>query len=259
VKRRLFGNLWKRASAVCCGLALALLCAGAQGAEPSYRSEYVAVTGPNAAAIGRECDAIVKRLEARYGKPAYWRVFPVNYAPGRGGAVAGYTIYQTPNVVEVAIFQTFEESRGKTLDHELTHAFFFYYLQSNFDLLMNEGLAQNSEYGSRDRLRDQVYARWARGDFLPLDALYGLNRYDRGLLIYTQGFSVVDFLIARGGSKWFAAFMLELTATKDLDRALSRFYGYANLSAFERDWLEYVRQGQDRANVRALNNRLNVK
>ena len=58
---------------------------GRAGAEPSYRSEYVAVTGPNAAAIGRECDAIVKRLEARYGKPAYRRVFPVNYAPGPRG------------------------------------------------------------------------------------------------------------------------------------------------------------------------------
>lgn len=218
-----------------------------------YRSEYVIVRGPEAARIGRQCDAIVRSLETRYGKPRYWRAFPVTYAPGRGGAVAGYTSYSSPNVEEVAIFQTFESSVGGTLDHELTHAFFFYYFESNFDLFLNEGLAQNSEYASRPRLRAQVYTRGASGEFLPLASLYGLNRYDPGALIYTQGFSVVDFLIARGGSRWFAAFVDELTnERRDITNALERFYGYRSLDELERAWLEYVCAGQDRKRVGAV-------
>lgn len=268
MKRSLF---WKAAFLVGYALALAAFwLAAARGAEPDgerltrtetevgrrvpeYRSEYVRVVGPNASEIGRRCDAIVRALEERYGTPEYWRVFPVRYAPNLGGAVAGYTEYVEPNVTEVAIFQTFDESVGATLDHELTHAFFFYYLHKNFDLMLNEGLAQHSEYASRSRLRELVCARYRAGEFAPLAALYGSNRYDRTGLIYTEGFGVVDFLVARGGSKWFAAFMLDLTReTDDIDLSLRRFYGYASLDELEEDWLEFVRGGQDCANTRAV-------
>ncbi len=219
----------------------------------AYRSERVTVEGANADAIGKECETILDRLEARYGKPTYWQTFPVRYKPYQGGSAAGYTSYVHPYVEEVVIYGDFDRSVGKVLDHELTHAFFFYYLRSNFDLLLNEGLAQNSEYGSRERLRTQVYARCANGEFVSLARLYGSNRYDASLLIYTQGFSVVDMLIARGGSRWFAQFMLDLThGCKDVDEALRRHYGYESLQALEQDWLEYVRNGQDRGRVRAI-------
>lgn len=246
------GLLWNVASVLRVGALTVALCAAARGQETNYQSEYVATTGPDAVLIGRECDAIVKRLEERYGKPKYWRVFPVRFAPGRGGAVAGYTIYSRPNVVEVAIFQTLDEARGGTLDHELTHAFFFYLLQSNFDLFLNEGLAQNSEYRRRESLRQTVYRRYLNGEFWDLDRLYGRDRYDGGLLIYHEGFSVVDFLVARGGSLWIAAFMDELVRSNDVDKTLFRYYGYRNLQELQNAWVDYVERGQDRRTVGAV-------
>ncbi|MBQ9873653.1 MAG: hypothetical protein IJM30_04230 [Thermoguttaceae bacterium] len=247
-------------------LALSLVCArgAAIATEPfdpdSYaradrESKFVVVQGFDGAErekVERECVAIVRGLAERYGKPRYWRVFPVRFAPGKGGAIAGYTSYRRPSVTEVAIFQTFEESRGGTLDHELTHAFFFHYLESNFDLLLNEGLAQNSETANRARLRNWVCARFQAGDFAPLASLYGSNRYDSGLLMYVEGFGVVDYLLARGGSKWFAAFMIDLVEKDDVEASLRRFYGIASLDALEREWLEYVAEGQNRATVRAV-------
>lgn len=202
--------------------------------------------------IADEADRILDRLEERYGKPKVWRAFPIYFRQYRGDGVAGYTLYSAPVVKEVVVFEPFADSVGATLDHELTHAFFFYFLNSNFDLFLNEGLAQNSEYRRRESLRQTVYRRYSNGDFWELSNLYGRNQYDASLRIYHQGFSVVDFLIGRGGSQWFSAFMTELVKTNDIDAALRRFYGFKDLGALQDAWKRYVESGQNRATLPAV-------
>lgn len=202
--------------------------------------------------IADEADRILDRLEERYGKPKVWRAFPIYFRAYRGDGVAGYTLYSVPVVKEVVVYEPFADSVGATLDHELTHAFFFYFLNSNFDLMLNEGLAQNSEYRRRESLRQTVYRRYSNGDFWDLDRLYGRNQYDASLRIYHQGFSTVDFLIGRGGSQWFSAFMTELVKANDIDAALRRFYGFKNLRALQDAWKRYVESGQNRATLPAV-------
>lgn len=202
--------------------------------------------------IADACDKILDRLEARYGKPKVWKSFPVYFRRYTGNGIAGYTQYSSNGVVEVVVYEGLESAIGGTLDHELTHAFFFYLLNSNFDLFLNEGLAQNSEYRRRESLRQTVYRRYSNGDFWDISRLYGRNSYDGSLLIYHEGFSVVDFLIARGGSQWIAAFLDELVKTNDVDKTLERFYGYKNLSELQKAWKEYIENGQDRQTVEAI-------
>ena len=202
--------------------------------------------------IADACDEILDRLEERYGKPKVWSAFPVYFERYRGDGIAGYTSYIAPNVAKVVCFEPFETAKGGTLDHELTHAFFFYFLNSNFDLFLNEGLAQNSEYRRRESLRQTVYRRYNNGEFWDMSQLYGRNRYDSGLRLYHEGFSVVDFLIARGGSRWLAAFMEELVKTDDVDATLRRFYGYQTLGELQDAWKAYVEGGQDRQSVKAI-------
>lgn len=202
--------------------------------------------------IADECDKILDRLEERYGKPKVWRSFPVYFRTYTGNGVAGYTMYNGERVTEVVVYESFQNSIGATLDHELTHAFFFYFLNSSFDLFLNEGLAQNSEYKRRASLRQTVYRRYANGDFWTIDRLYGRNSYDSSLLIYHEGFSVVDFLIARGGSEWLAEFMHDLVARGNVDESLSLFYGYQSLKHLQKDWLNYIEGGQDRLTVDAI-------
>lgn len=202
--------------------------------------------------IADECDKILDRLEERYGKPKIWRSFPIYYRAYTGNGVAGYTMYNGQNVTEVVVYESFQNSVGATLDHELTHAFFFYFLNSSFDLFLNEGLAQNSEYKRRASLRQTVYRRYLNGEFWALDRLYGRNSYDSSLLIYHEGFSVVDFLIARGGSEWLSEFMRDLVARGNVDESLRLFYGYASLKALQKDWLNYIEGGQDRLTVDSI-------
>ena len=202
--------------------------------------------------IADACDAILDRLEARYGTPRSWQAFPVYFRRYTGNGVAGYTQYSSGVVREVVVYESLENAVGGTLDHELTHAFFFYLLQSNFDLFFNEGLAQNSEYRSRETLRQTVYRRYSNGEFCPINNLYGRNSYDGSLLIYHEGFSVVDFLIARGGSIWMAAFIDELTRTNNINATLSRFYGYKTLEELQAAWTSYIERGQDRLTVGAV-------
>lgn len=201
--------------------------------------------------IADEADKILDRLEERYGTPRTWSAFPIYFRAYTGNGVAGYTSYSN-KVDEVVVYENLSDAVGGTLDHELTHAFWFYLLNSNFDLFMNEGLAQNSEYRRRESLRQTVYRRWNNGEFWELDRLYGRNSYDNALRIYHEGFSVVDFLIGRGGSKWFAAFMDELTSRGDIDESLARYYGYHSLKELQNAWFEYVENGQDRAAVKAV-------
>ena len=202
--------------------------------------------------IADACDEILDRLEERYGKPKFWKPFPVYFERYRGDGIAGYTSYVAPKVAKVVCFESFENARGGTLDHELTHAFFFYFLNSNFDLFLNEGLAQNSEYRRRESLRQTIYRRFNNGEFWDISQLYGRNQYDSGLRLYHEGFSVVDFLIARGGSRWFAAFMTELVKTNDVNMTLRRFYGYKGLDELQDAWRDYVEAGQDRQTVKAI-------
>lgn len=202
--------------------------------------------------IADACDKILDRLEARYGTPKTWKSFPIYFRRYTGNGIAGYTQYSGGGVVEVVVYESLENSVGGTLDHELTHAFFFYLLNSNFDLFLNEGLAQNSEYRRRESLRQTVYRRYSNGEFWDLDQLYGRNVYDNALRIYHEGFSVVDFLIARGGSLWIAAFMDELVKTNNVNATLQRYYGYKNLKELQNAWHEYVEGGQDRQTVGAI-------
>lgn len=222
-------------------------------ADDEYRSNFVEVSGvANRGEVERECDAIIFRLMERYRTPKNWAKFPVVFTGG-GRGYAGCTYYQKPRVVRVEICQPFASARGGTLDHELTHAFFFYLLNDTFSLFFNEGVAQNSEYAQRERLRSTVYRRAANGEFVPLESLVNRNSYDGSLLIYHQGFSVVDFLIARGGSAWLYAFLDDLTnGTRDLNACLEKFYGYKTFADFESDWWRYVDGGQDRSGVKPL-------
>lgn len=201
--------------------------------------------------IADEVDKVLDRLEERYGRPKVWQSFPIYFKTYTGNGVAGYTSYSN-RVEEVVVYEPLADAIGGTLDHELTHAFWFYLLNSNFDLFLNEGLAQNSEYRRRESLRQTVYRRYNNGEFWDLSRLYGRNSYDNNLRIYHEGFSVVDFLIGRGGSQWFAAFMDELTRRGDVDKTLERFYGYATLAELQSAWFEYVANGQDRASVPAV-------
>lgn len=202
--------------------------------------------------IADEADRILDRLEERYGKPKVWTPFPIYFQRYKGDGVAGYTLYSAPVVKEVVVYEAFKDSVGATLDHELTHAFFFYFLNSNFDLFLNEGIAQNSEYRRRESLRQTVYRRYSNGEFWNLDQLYGRNRYDNSLLIYHQGFSVVDFLIGRGGSQWFSSFMTELVKTNDINQTLYRYYGYKNVKELQNAWLLYIEDGQCRETLKAI-------
>ena len=202
--------------------------------------------------IADEVDRILDRLEEHYGKPKVWKPFPIYFKRYTGNGVAGYALVFPAGRKEAVVFEPFANSVGGTLDHELTHAFLFYYLNSNFDLFLNEGLAQNSEYRRRESLRQTVYRHYNNRDFWALSSLYGRNAYDGGLRIYHQGFSVVDFLIARGGSLWIGEFLKELVATNNINQCLMRYYGYKNISELQSDWIDYVITGQNRHAVGAV-------
>ena len=214
-------------------------------------SEYVVAKGfSDNADIENKCDKIIRSLERRYGKPKRWKKFPVVCGYTSPG-VAGYCRSDGQNVSEIRLHPSYADFDGRSGDHELTHAFIVYRINGNTNLFWNEGTAQNSEYKDRKSLRATVYNRFKGGEFVPLNSLIRRGGYDGGLLLYHQSFSVVDFLIAQGGSKWFLAFFCEMETT-NVDDALKRYYGYKDVGELEKDWKEYVRGGQNRSAVQTV-------
>lgn len=199
--------------------------------------------------IARECDAIADYLEERFGA-VDWGSFPVVFGSTPAG-IAGYCRSDSDEVREIRIGVGYDNSLGAALDHELTHAYVVYKIGSGSNLFWNEGTAQNAEYASRERYRKTIYRRMKADDVSPIRDLIERDGYDTRFRLYNQSFSVVDFLIARGGSQWFIAFFEE-SERSGVDEALKLYYGYADVEALENDWKRYVRQGQDRSKARTV-------
>ena len=216
--------------------------------------EYVDVVSDraNAAEIARECDAILERIAKDYGKPpGTWRRFTVYVSGGGGG---GYCTYQGNRVGRVVVRTQYPGCVGGTLDHELQHAYLFYLLQKVPYIAINEGLSELVSEKKRDGQRLAMYNRAKSGRTVPLASILRLYDYPAdSLSVYTQGYSVGEFLILHWDLPRYIEFIEAVNASGDYDRELQRFYHYENLRAFESAWLDWVKGGQHYNEVKRLN------
>ncbi len=209
----------------------------------SFASDYVNSTDKRAE---EACDAVINRLISWYGEPDDWDKFPVRFRQYTGNGVAGYTQYSGNTVSEVVVYFPLDKTVGGTLDHELTHAFLKFYLyREGLDLFLNEGVAQNSEIGRLNELRQAVYEQYTRGEFWRLNDLIGRNQYDDRLRMYRQSYSVIEMLTRLGGRDYLGAFLREYVKTDDFEACLAKYYGIKTINELERRWIEYLNNGQE--------------
>ncbi len=209
----------------------------------SYASDYVNTTDKRVEAA---CDDVINRLINWYGEPDEWDKFPVRFRQYQNNGVAGYTQYSGDTVSEVVVYFSLDKTVGGTLDHELTHAFLKFYLyREGLDLFLNEGVAQNSEVGRLNELRQAVYEQYTRGEFWHLDDLIGRNQYDDRLRMYRQSYSVIEMLTRLGGRDYLGAFLREYVKTDDFEACLAKYYGIKTTNELERRWIEYLNNGQE--------------
>ncbi|MCS7237460.1 MAG: hypothetical protein NZ899_04225 [Thermoguttaceae bacterium] len=131
------------------------------------------------------------------------------------------------------------------LPHEITHMIFASYFRRPIPRWADEGAATSVEHPAEQAKYYRMLCQYLRtGQTLPLDRLFALRQYPPNMLVlYAQGYALVDYLIRQKGRREFVAFLKTALETEDWEHALSTHYGYRGLPDFQRTWLVWLAQG----------------
>jgi RNA polymerase sigma factor (sigma-70 family) len=146
------------------------------------------------------------------------------------------------------------------LPHEVAHTILAHRFGRPVPRWADEGIAVCSEGAAeRDRHRRMLWKILDEGRRLPLRRLLELREFPSDVMVlYTQGYSLTDFLVQAGGP----ARLLKFVARGERDGwqgAARDCYDYDTLDDLEKDWLRHVRQDrQKEMDARATESRAEV-
>lgn len=124
------------------------------------------------------------------------------------------------------------------LEHELAHVLLASRFGDTMPTWANEGIASQYDNPRRHDLRRQKLS-----GFVEIDSWPHLDRLMTGEIRqpwqYAAAVSLTEYLVARGGTERFLAFVDD--SRSDLDAALANHYGTASLSELEQQWRAFVR------------------
>ena len=137
-----------------------------------------------------------------------------------------------------------DEVLESILPHELTHTVLACRFRRPVPRWADEGAAVLSEsLTERRRQQRSVVKLFETGRRIPLGELLRMSEYpaDRGamLALYSEGVSLVSFLVERGGRIRFLAF-LEDAGRSDWDAAVRSHYGGVSIEELEREWMAWA-------------------
>ena len=220
---------------------------GLTGAE--YRTANFHIHAPDSAIAQRigqyaEYWRVVKAQEwLGYEMPAWNQPCPVHVKitlGGSGGATS--FVFEQGQVLgmDMTIEGTLDRIVASVLPHEITHTVFAHHFRGPLPRWADEGACVLSEDDIERRKHDQMVREILNtpNRRMALRRLFSLTQYPNDVLVlYAQGFSVVDFLVARSSKPAFLAF-LATSMQAGWDNALRQHYGIASIEALESAWLQ---------------------
>ncbi|WP_442485816.1 hypothetical protein [Aeoliella sp. SH292] len=130
------------------------------------------------------------------------------------------------------------------LEHELTHVLLAARFGDSMPIWANEGIASQYDNPRRHELRRQKLNGFVEIDSWPhLDRL--MTDEIRQPWQYAAAVSLTEYLVARGGTQKFLAFVDD--SRQDVVKALDTHYGIRSLSELEHDWHAHVSVESSRA------------
>jgi hypothetical protein len=144
---------------------------------------------------------------------------------------------------------TIQGSQVRILDsvlpHEVTHTIFATHFRQPLPRWADEGACTTVEHTSEKAKQQTMlvdFLRNRRG--IAFGQMFTMKDYPQDVMpLYSQGYSVARYLIAQGGKRKFLDFLSDGLRDENWTRATKKFYGIANLSALQNDWLAWVRKG----------------
>ncbi|MFH1622762.1 MAG: thermonuclease family protein [Candidatus Omnitrophota bacterium] len=133
----------------------------------------------------------------------------------------------------------------RVLSHEFAHVLLNTRVGNNFiPKCLSEGVAHYLEKGTRSSsksIKASLREAIKKDEFIPFkDILKGVYKNDAEQLFRTESHCLVLFLVEEHMRTDLLALMDMLKAGKDFESALTKAFGYKNITEFEKEWLKYI-------------------
>ena len=227
-----------------------LLMGAATGRGASYRTQNFLVTG-NDDQLAKEVAISAERHRRQlaldwlgHALPPWHSICPIRVTAQPDLSAGGATSFGFHRGRPLGWAMQIQGSRERILDsvlpHEILHTVFATHFGQPLPRWADEGACTTVEHQSeqakqRDLLTRFLTTRPSRG--IAFNQMFPMREYPRDILpLYAQGYSVTQFLLARGGKRKFVQFVESGLQNRDWEAALSHHYGFNDLSDLQVSW-----------------------
>ena len=140
-------------------------------------------------------------------------------------------------------------SRQRLLDsvlpHEITHTILATHFRRPLPRWADEGAATSVEHISERKKYYRMLHQFLRGGRgIAFSRMFNMSEYPADVLpLYSQGFTLADFLIRQGGRQKFVAFLDDGLNDGRWPEAIKRHYQWDNSEKLQNGWLAWVAKG----------------
>ncbi len=166
---------------------------------------------------------------------------------GAGGATSFMFEQGRPFGWQMSIQGSRERLLDSVLPHEVTHTIFATYFGRPLPRWADEGACTTVEHESERAKQHQLLSQFlttkpSRG--IPFNKMFAMKEYPSDIMpLYSQGYSLVRFLLLQGGKAKFIEFLANGMRHENWDETTNQHYGYRDLSELQVSWVDWVRQG----------------
>jgi hypothetical protein len=234
---------------------LALISAAACSLGASHRTQNFVSTAPTqqlAVEIGEAAEKYRRDLALEWlgaELPPWGSPCPITSQVGPHLGAGGATSFMFDQGRPFGWTMSIQGSRERLLDsvlpHEVTHTIFATHFGRPLPRWADEGACTTVEHASEKSKQQQMLIQFLttnRG--IAFNKMFAMKEYPHDVMpLYSQGYSLVRYLIAQGGKRKFVAYVGDGMRTNNWTAATDKHYGYKSLSELQVTWLEWVRGG----------------
>ncbi len=164
---------------------------------------------------------------------------------GAGGATSFTFINGQPRGWDMEIQGSQARILDSVLPHEVTHTIMATHFGRPLPRWADEGAATSVEDTSERSKQDKLLIQFLTSNRgIAFNQMFAMKEYPRDILpLYSQGYSLARYCIARGGKRKFVEYVGDGMKWNNWTAATQKHYQLNSLSDLQVTWLDWVRQG----------------
>ncbi|OHB81886.1 MAG: hypothetical protein A2W31_15605, partial [Planctomycetes bacterium RBG_16_64_10] len=164
---------------------------------------------------------------------------------GAGGATS--FLFEAGEVYgwDMTVQGSLERILDSVIPHEITHTIFACHFRRALPRWADEGACTTVEHVSERSKQEHMLVKFLQtGRGIPLSTMFAMKEYPADVLpLYSQGYSLVRYLIAHGGKRRFLDFVGDAMQDENWPRAVQKHYAHTDLLVLQKTWLGWVERG----------------